>query len=208
MMKRTVAISALLFTASSLAQDASAIESDILAAESAIESYLPGGEIPSKTAIAEDLASFVTAVTAQPEFSNAVSVLETAVPSSVVDALSADPEGVLASLATAASPPAWVTAIPTSVVEYISSIGAEAISIVVEELPTGAYNSLLSGAYASVSAPLPTGTGYAAPTGGNLTRPTPGPVSPATFTAGAASSRVGAVVGAAGMVGVGLMLFA
>ena len=231
-MHTTLAISSLLFAASSLAQvaipgvSADAIESEILRVESAIESYLPGG-IPSKSAIAEDLASFVTSVTAQPEFSNAVSVLGTAVPSAVVDAVSADPQGLIMSLATASSPAAWIEAIPTSVINYVSSIGAEAVSLVEAELPTGDLKYGYRGSRPSGSAVYPTGTavypigtavyptgtavypsgsGYAQPTGGNSTGPSIGTPSP--YQGSASSYRLSAMAAAAGLVGAGLMFFA
>ena len=211
-MHTTVAISSLLFAASCLAQSQlpdlspDEIKSEIVAVESQIASYVPGG-IPSATAIAEDLASFVTSVTAQSEFNDAVSVLETAVPSSLVEAISANPEEVILSLATATSPPAWVEAIPTSVIDYLSSVGEEAVSLVQADLPTVDSTYYYGGApYPTGTAAYPTGSGYALPTGGNSTAPTV--ATPATYTGAASSFRSSALAVAAGLVGAGFMYFA
>ena len=211
-MHTTFAISSLLFAANSLAQaqlpnlSPAEIKSEIISAESIIASYVPGG-LPSATAIAQDLASFVTSVTAQSEFSNAVSVLETAVPTSLVEALSANPEKVILSLATATSPPAWIEAIPTSVIDYLSSIGEEAVTVVEGDLPTGDSTYYYGSApHPTGASAYPTGSGFPPLSGGNSTSPTVG--TPATFHGAASSIKSSALAMVAGLLGAGLMYLA
>ena len=109
------------------------------------------------------------------------------------------------SLATATSPPAWIEAIPTSVIDYLSSIGEEAVSLVEENLPT----SLVGGS--GYTAPYATGAaaatgGYAMPTGSNSTAPTAGNASPAPFIGNSGVSlRSSAIAVMAGIAGVGLL---
>ena len=130
----------------------------------------------------DDLAAYVTSITAQPEFSAAVAALETAVPLSAVAAIGENPEEFIMELATGSLPP-WFSAIPTSVVGYIESIGEQAVSLVeadvgISSIPadfiselegsaTAVYAKATSayGGYASGGYPYPTG-GYPYPTGG------------------------------------------
>ena len=76
----------------------------------------------------------MTSITAQPEFSSAVAALETVIPLTAVAAIGDNPEDFIMQLATGTIP-SWFTAIPTGVVDYIESIGEQAVSIL--EADTG-----------------------------------------------------------------------
>ena len=89
-------------------------------------------------------------------------------------------------------------------IDYLSSIGGEAVSLVEEDLPT----SLVGGS--GYTAPYPTGAaatgGYAMPTGSNSTGPTAGSASPAPFLGNSGVSlRSSAIAVVAGVAGVGLL---
>lgn len=127
----------------------------------------------------------MTSVTAQPEFSSAIAALETAVPLSAVAAIGANPEDFIMELATGTIP-SWFTAIPTSVVNYVESIGEQALSLVeagtgISALPEGAVSEVEGsataayagatgsyGVYATGGYAYPTGTGAYYPTGSGV----------------------------------------
>ena len=115
------------------------------------------------------LAAYVTSITAQPEFGSAIAALQTAVPLSAIAEIGANPEAYIMDLATGEAPD-WYTAIPTSVVDYIGSIGEQALSLVeagtgISALPGG----LIGDAEASVTAAYGayTAGGYGHPGGGH-----------------------------------------
>ena len=99
------------------------------------------------------LAAYVTSITAQPEFGSAIAALQTAIPLSAVAEIGANPEAYIMDLATGEVPD-WYTAIPTSVVDYIESIGEQAVSLVeagtgISALPAGMIGNVEASATAS-----------------------------------------------------------
>ena len=167
----------------------------------------------------------MTSITAQPEFSSAVAALETAIPLTAVESIGESPEDFIMELATG-TVPSWFTAIPTSVIEYVESIGEQAVSLLeadtgissipadivsdVEATATAGYGGYATGGYPyGTGAYYPTGTagssGYAAPTGNSSVVPYSPSASPQAFT-GAASSRNVALGAAAMVAGVAAVL--
>ena len=88
--------------------------------------------------VLSDLEAYQTSLQAQPAYSDALSVLATAIPSSDLAAIEADYTGYFHSLATAVTPPSWYTALPTSYRQYISSIDAAENSIISKDIGGGA----------------------------------------------------------------------
>ena len=176
--------------------------------------------ITQETKVIDDIAAYVTSITAQPEFTSAVAALETAVPATAVAAIAESPEDFIMELATG-TVPSWFTDIPSSIVDYIESIGEQALSLVesdtgistipgdlvseVEASATAIYGGYPTGGYPY---PYPTGTGvyygtgtgasgYPAPTG-NSSVPYSPSASPSAFLGAAAPTSV--AMGAAAMV--------
>ena len=91
-----------------------------------------------------DLASYVTSITAQPQFTAAVSAFKAAIPSSVLSELESAPESLLLEVATGTAAKAYFSAVPTSVRDYVVSVGEQAISILekdtgLTEIPAGLF---------------------------------------------------------------------
>lgn len=150
--------------------------------------------VSQETQVVDALAAYVTSVTAAPEFFSAIAALETAVPLSAVAAIGANPEDFIMELATGTIP-SWFTAIPSSVIDYVESIGEQALSLVeagtgISALPDGAVSEVEAsataayagaqigayGIYATGGYAHPTGTGYggyAHPTGTGAYYPYP-----------------------------------
>ena len=105
-----------------------------------------------------------------------MAALQTAVPLSAIAEIGANPEAYIMDLATGETPD-WYTAIPTSVVDYIESIGEQALSLVeagtgITGLPGGLIGGVEAsatseyGAYPTDGYPHYAG-GHAYPTGGH-----------------------------------------
>ena len=174
----------------------------------------------------------MTSITVQPEFSSAVAALETAIPLTAVESIGENPEDFILELATG-TVPSWFTAIPTGVIDYIESIGEQAVSLLeadtgISSIPadlvgeveatateayeyaTAAYGGYATGGYPyGAGAYYPTGTagssGYAAPTGNSSVVPYSPSASLQAFT-GAAPSKNGALGVAAIVAGVAAVL--
>ncbi|KAL9595304.1 MAG: hypothetical protein Q9219_006526 [cf. Caloplaca sp. 3 TL-2023] len=163
-------------------------------------SILAPAEATSIAAVAD---SFIASVTAAPEFSSVVSVLATGIPITAQAAIGQDPNGFLEGILRGSPLPAWATALPPSVEQYIESVAQDAANIV-----TSDFADLYTSVSAEVAA-LETGTarsgGYAYPTGGygnsNYTNPRPTGSAPAPGStpqsfpgSGASSVRIGGVI--------------
>lgn len=186
-----------------------------------------------ETQAIDDLAAYVTSITAEPQFTSVVAALAQAVPTSVLSRLEEAPESYILELATGTAPSIF-TALPTGVYEYFASVGEQALSILEQDtgltnipanlIPTGVSPASIP-AYATGGYYYPTGvipTGYAYPSGfatgatgasGSAgLRPTQNITSyngqnasptPVSFT-GAAAPRKGAFGVAAAMAGVAM----
>ena len=109
-----------------------------------------------------DVEGYLAQIVEQPEFSSAISVLMTAVPTSVQQALQSDPAGLLENIVTATPLPLWVTDIPAPLQSEIGSIVNEALSIIDNDLQSNTsitrapIGPMPSSGYATATA---TGTG-------------------------------------------------
>ncbi|KAI4227642.1 MAG: hypothetical protein L6R36_002277 [Xanthoria steineri] len=145
-----------------------------------VEAVVPANVIdPAEaTSLASIADGYIASVTAAPEFSSVVSVLATAIPITAQAEIAADPQGYLLDIIQGSPPPAWATALPPSVQDYVESLGQNAAQIV--SSVTADYPELVTYASAQVSS-LETatsiGSGFVAPTGGyggsNYTNPRP-----------------------------------
>ena len=123
-----------------------------------------------ETKAIDDLAAYVTSITAQPQFTSAVAALEAAIPKSVISELEEAPESYILALATGTEP-AYLAALPTGVLDYVASVGEQALSILEQDtglsaVPAGLIPTAVAPALASA---YPTGgyygTGYPYPSG-------------------------------------------
>ncbi|KAL8749061.1 MAG: hypothetical protein Q9199_007922 [Rusavskia elegans] len=145
-----------------------------------IEAVVPAEVIdPAEaTSLAAIADSYIASVTAAPEFSSVISVLATAIPITAQAEIAADPEGYLLDIIQGSPPPAWATALPPSVGQYVESLAQNAAQIV--SSVTADYPELVTYASAQASS-LETATsiagGFMSPTGGyggsNYTSPRP-----------------------------------
>ncbi|KAI4234148.1 MAG: hypothetical protein LQ349_003975 [Xanthoria aureola] len=145
-----------------------------------VEAVVPANVIdPAEaTSLASIANGYIASVTAAPEFSSVLSVLATAIPITAQAEIAADPQGYLLDIIQGSPPPAWATALPPSVQDYVESLGQNAAQIV--SSVTADYPELVTYASAQVSS-LETATsiggGFVAPTGGyavsNYTSPRP-----------------------------------
>ncbi|KAI4269976.1 MAG: hypothetical protein LQ337_006975 [Flavoplaca oasis] len=155
-------------------QDTTNVEASDIEAVVPAEIVSPA-EATSLAAIAD---SFIASVTAAPEYSSVLNVLATAIPITAQAEIGADPEGYLLDIVQGSPPPAWATALPPSVGDYLESIALDAVQIVTSV--TAEIPELVTYASAQVSS-LETATsiggGFVAPTGGyvgsNTTSPRP-----------------------------------
>ncbi|KAL8793022.1 MAG: hypothetical protein Q9195_004333 [Heterodermia aff. obscurata] len=160
--------------------------------ESLVQGVIPTGYkslIPSETKVVNDIAAYVTSITAQPEFSSAVAALETAIPLTAFESIGESPEDFIMELATGTIP-SWFTAIPTSVIDYVESIGEQAVSLLeadtgISSIPadlvgeveatgtaayeyaTAAYGGYPTGGYPTGGYPYGTGAYYPTGTAGS-----------------------------------------
>ncbi|KAL8682914.1 MAG: hypothetical protein Q9186_001077 [Xanthomendoza sp. 1 TL-2023] len=167
---------ALAFSATAVNSQATSTNEPAVEA-SDIEAVIPTEIIsPAQaTSIAAVADTFIASVTAAPEYSSVLSVLATGIPITAQVDIAKNPEQFLLNLLSGSPPPAWATALPPSVVEYVESVGEAAAQLVTSDFPD-LYTSLSAEAAAletgaSGSGPfiLPTG-GYQ---GSNYTNPRP-----------------------------------
>ena len=72
-----------------------------------------------------DAGNFITTLESNPAFQSDVAALLQDLPASIVSEAENDPDALLDSLATASTTPAWVSAIPTAVIESIETLAAQ-----------------------------------------------------------------------------------
>ena len=75
--------------------------------------------------VASDVLAYVSSVTANPAFKSDISAIASAVPSSVIAAAEQDPEKFAEAIITATALPSWVSAIPTSALGSLETLGAK-----------------------------------------------------------------------------------
>ncbi|KAF6225622.1 hypothetical protein HO133_009622 [Letharia lupina] len=85
-----------------------------------------------ETKVIGELEGFVTTLEANPTFQADVAALMTALPSSVVQEAEQDPEALIDQIGSSSEVPAWVSAIPTPVVESLETLIAKPIKAVVD----------------------------------------------------------------------------
>ncbi|KAK4697241.1 hypothetical protein P7C71_g800, partial [Lecanoromycetidae sp. Uapishka_2] len=92
---------------------------------------VPTSISPAKqTKILNDLSAYQNSITAHAEWSSALAAYTSAIPSSVLTQIDANPIDYIQSVLSAGTPPAWVSAVPTSAVSYISSVVSAEASII------------------------------------------------------------------------------
>lgn len=134
----------------------------------------------------DDVEDYLEALGTEAAVSAALSVLATAVPTSVQNALASDPASFLENLVTETALPSWVTDIPAPLQSEIGGVINEGLSI---------FDADFEGTAVSSGFVKATGTGSAGAGLSNATKPSTGPATP--FVGGAASLRgVGAGVAA------------
>ncbi|MCJ1230564.1 hypothetical protein MMC12_007238 [Toensbergia leucococca] len=103
----------------------------------------------------KSLAAYLTSLTAQSKYTSVQSVLATAIPSSVLAEIEADPSDFAQEFVTGTSTdlPAWYTDLPSDAQSYIASVGQAEISIATKVLggaaaprQTGAQGMVVAGA--------------------------------------------------------------
>ncbi len=85
---------------------------------------------PQATHILNDLESYFSSLTQQPEYTSVLAALQSAIPSSVLEQINVDPSDYLQSILTETATPTWYSAIPTSYQNYLSSVGVAEASII------------------------------------------------------------------------------
>ena len=83
-----------------------------------------------ETKVLDEIEGFVTTLEANPTFQADVAALITALPSSVVQEAEGNPEGLIDQIAGSDGVPAWVSAIPTPVVDSLETLVAKPIKAV------------------------------------------------------------------------------
>ena len=151
----------------------------------------------------DDVEAYVEQLVEEPEIASAISVLMTAVPTSVQQAFESNPAGFLENIITATALPTWVTDIPAPLQSDIGSIVNEALSIIGNDLEGGASaTGPSSGFLPSSGFAKATGTGgvlgYNGTNGGSNG-------SPIAFIGAAAPMKTAAAGMAALMVGAGVV---
>lgn len=150
-----------------------------------------------------DVEGYLEQLVEEPEIDSAISVLMTAVPTSVQDAFETNPAGFLENIITATALPSWISDIPAPLQSDIGSIVNEALSIIDKDLEGGANaTGASSGFMPSSGYAKATGTGGVM--GYNGTNGGPG-VSPIAYTGAAAPMKTAAAGMAALMVGAGVV---
>ncbi|MCJ1276597.1 hypothetical protein MMC21_004403 [Puttea exsequens] len=86
---------------------------------------------------AEDVVEYITSLVAEPEVKSVLSVLQTAVPSSVQEALSSNSIAFVENLVTASAPPDWLTKLPESIQSDIGSVINHGLSIIAADFEAG-----------------------------------------------------------------------
>lgn len=146
------------------------------------------------------METYIESLIEEPGVSSVLSVLMTAVPTSVQNAFESGPVKFVENLITATALPTWVTDIPAPLQSDIGSVVNKGLSIVAADLEaTAAPVPVSSGFYPTVVV-KPTGTGTSVST---VTKPTGSPIA---FVGAAAPVRTVAVGAAALVAGVGFLL--
>ncbi|KAL8765262.1 MAG: hypothetical protein Q9203_006647 [Teloschistes exilis] len=148
------------------AQAAETDDSEPILVASDIEDVVPTQLLSpaAATSLAAVADSFIASVTAAPEFSSVVSVLETGIPVTGQEAIEADPYGFVLALIDGSPLPSWTTVLPPSVRQYIESVGSEAANMLSSDFPE-LYASATS-KVAALETSAATSGGFVFPTGG------------------------------------------
>ena len=85
-------------------------------------------------AAVEDVEQYIEQLASEPEVSSVLSVLATAVPTPIQDAIENAPISFLENLITATALPTWITAIPAPIQSDIGSVINEGLSIIASDL--------------------------------------------------------------------------
>lgn len=111
-----------------------------------VESSIPTPLVPAVEsaipAIESDVVAYLASLADTPSFTSIGNALISALPPDVAGQLSTAPADFIVSLVTETASPSWASALPTNVVDYLSSVDAHIQSIesadVIKELPSTA----------------------------------------------------------------------
>ncbi|KAF6239282.1 hypothetical protein HO173_002543 [Letharia columbiana] len=84
------------------------------------------------TQVIASIENYYSSLEKQPEFSSAIQALTSAMPASILNQIENDPTDYLSSVLGAGAQPSWISALPTSYINYFSSIGAAEASIITQ----------------------------------------------------------------------------
>ena len=153
----------------------------------------------------DDVEGYLEKLVEEPEIASAISVLMTAVPTSVQQAFESNPAGFLENIVTATALPSWVTDIPAPLQSDIGSIVNEALSIIDEDLEGGGASVTGASSGFKPSAGFAKATGTGGVVGYNGTNGGPNG-SPIAFTGAAAPMKTAAAGVVALIVGAGIVM--
>jgi len=160
-----------------------------------------------------DVEEYLYKVADEPAVSSALDALQTAIPTSIQDAIESDPVAFLEGVATATTLPAWITDIPAPVQSEIGDVVNGVLSLIDADLEGSAVPTAVSGFLATAAggylptAAYATGTGFSSVVAANGTKPTGTPApSPSAFHGAAVSMQTVGVGLAAVMAGAALWI--
>ena len=124
-----------------------------------------------------DVEGYLAQIVEEPEFTSAISVLMTAVPTSVQQAFESNPAGFLENIVTATQLALWVTDIPAPLKSDIGSIVNEALNMIDNDLQSNISTTRASiGLIPSSGYTTATGTGGVVGYNGTKGGPTGNPI--------------------------------
>lgn len=149
----------------------------------------------------EDVGDYIESLVVEPGVSSALSVLMTAVPTSVQNAFESDPVSFVENLVTATALPSWVTNIPAPLQSDIGSVINKGLSIIAADLEATGVPTVPTAAsgFSPTVVVKPTGTGSVQGVNGTKPSGSPIPFVGAAAPMRTAAARVAALVAGAGV---------
>ena len=86
--------------------------------------------MPQESNVLDDVEGFVATLEANPTFQADVAALVTVLPSNVVQEVEQSPEALIDQIASSGKVPAWVSAVPTAVIDSLETHVAQPIKAV------------------------------------------------------------------------------
>ncbi|KAL6715269.1 hypothetical protein ACLMJK_007533 [Lecanora helva] len=130
----------------------------------------PFAALPTNS-LSDTQLNFISSVEVAPQFTAAAAALATAVPTSKMSDLEADPTGFFESVLQADPTPDWVSAVPSSVLAYYSGINQGIVSIATNE-GAASGSAVVTGTAASPVNKAEAGSSTASSTGSAMAKST------------------------------------